>query len=404
MGVTLKDWYGKDQVYDHDTFFVRDENGEIVQFSKGTGSSADVRYVTFMSYDGLTEYGKKAVAVGDDCADPIARGIFSTPTRESDAQYNYTHNGWTTEPNGDADSNALKAVTEDRTVYASFASAVRYYTATFYDGETLLGTEQTNYGGSIDYVPPVKEGYFFDRWEPEPNNITSDIVCYAQYKESIDFATATWAEIASVSEKGEASMHFAVGDEKTFVCNDSATMTAVIVGFNHDDLSDGTGKAGISLMVKELLPNTTAKWWGNTYATTYKASTLRTTLRDTVINYFPEDLRNVIKEVNKLADSKTSAGTPTFESVPSKLWAPSQCEFYDFTQTNYESAIGEKYEGPVYPTTILKNKTGQSFYTRDIVRTGSPTPKYYKNTNGNVAIAYSDAQTTTRNIAVGFCI
>lgn len=37
MGVILKDWYGKDQTYEHNTFFVRDENGEIVQFSRGTG-------------------------------------------------------------------------------------------------------------------------------------------------------------------------------------------------------------------------------------------------------------------------------------------------------------------------------------------------------------------------------
>lgn len=371
-------------------------------------SSADVRYVTFKSYDGLTEYGKKPVAVGDDCADPITRGIFGTPTRESAPQEDYTHNGWASEPNGAADPNWNKAITEDKTVYAAFKSSTRYYTISFYDGDELLNTEQVLHNGSSDYVPPVKDGYFFDTWEPKPVNVTSDISCYAQYKESIDFATATWAEISSVSEKGEATMHFAVGDEKTFAYTDqngnSNTCTAVIVGFDHDDLSDGTGKAGISLMVKELLPNTTVKWWGNTYAIAYKASTLRTTLRDTVINYFPEDLRNVIKEVNKLADSKTSAGTPTIESVACKLWAPSQCEFYDFNQTNYESVIGEKYEGPVYPSTILKNKTGKSFYTRDIIRTGSPAPKYYKNTNGNVAISYSEAQTTLRNIVVGFCI
>lgn len=57
----------------------------------GTGGGfGDVRYVTFMSEDGTMEYGKKAAAVGDDCADPIARGVFVTPTKESDAQYNYT--------------------------------------------------------------------------------------------------------------------------------------------------------------------------------------------------------------------------------------------------------------------------------------------------------------------------
>jgi hypothetical protein len=113
-----------------------------------SGSSSDVRYVTFKSYDGSVEYGKKAVAVGDDCADPIARGIFSTPTRESDAQYNYTHNGWATEPNGTAVSNWNKAVTEDKIVYATFTATVRSYTITYYDddGTTVLKAENLTYG------------------------------------------------------------------------------------------------------------------------------------------------------------------------------------------------------------------------------------------------------------------
>lgn len=185
MGVTLKDWYDKDQVYDHDTFFVRDENGEIVQFSKGTGSSADVRYVTFMSYDGLTEYGKKAVAVGDDCADPIARGIFDTPTRESDVQYNYTHNGWATMANGEADVNALKTVTEDKTVYATYTSALRYYNARFYDGDTLVATVATAYGTkAVAPAIDAKDGYKFEGWNP------SDMTVYGD----TDF-TAIWVEL-----------------------------------------------------------------------------------------------------------------------------------------------------------------------------------------------------------------
>ena len=117
------------------------------------GSSADLRYVTFMSYDGLVEYGKKAVAVGDDCADPIARGIFATPTRESDAQYNYTFYGWAAEPNGGANASWNKAVTEDKTVYANFTAAVRYYTITYYDsdGTTVLKTESLAYGALPSY-------------------------------------------------------------------------------------------------------------------------------------------------------------------------------------------------------------------------------------------------------------
>lgn len=116
----LKDWHGKEKEFTDDKIFVRGEDGELIQFTQGKGASPDVRYVTFMSYDGLTEYGKKAVAVGDDCADPIARGIFATPTRESDAQYDYRFSSWATEPNGEAYSDWNKTITEDKTVYAVF--------------------------------------------------------------------------------------------------------------------------------------------------------------------------------------------------------------------------------------------------------------------------------------------
>ena len=83
-------------------------------------ASSDVRYVTFMSYDGLVEYGKKAVAVGDDCADPIARGVFSTPTKESDSTLDYRFDNWATEPNGEVNADWYKAIMEDKTVYAHF--------------------------------------------------------------------------------------------------------------------------------------------------------------------------------------------------------------------------------------------------------------------------------------------
>ena len=80
----------------------------------GGGSSADVRYVTFMSDDGAEELGKIPVATGYDCPTPKF-----TATKESTPQFHFTHDYWATEPNGATDPNALKAVTEDRVVYAT---------------------------------------------------------------------------------------------------------------------------------------------------------------------------------------------------------------------------------------------------------------------------------------------
>ena len=83
-------------------------------------------------------------------------------------------------------------------MYANFTAAVRYYTVSYFDGDTLLATRQVAYGGTDNYTPPAKDGYFFSAWEPKPENVTDDMSCYAQYKLDIDFATATWPEIADV--------------------------------------------------------------------------------------------------------------------------------------------------------------------------------------------------------------
>jgi hypothetical protein len=109
-----------------------------------------------MSEDGSETYGVKPVAVGDDCANPIARGLFSTPTKASSAQYNYTFAGWATAPNGGLDSNALKAVTEDRSLFANFASVLRTYTIRFWDGDTVLKSITLTYGSTPSITDPEK--------------------------------------------------------------------------------------------------------------------------------------------------------------------------------------------------------------------------------------------------------
>ena len=162
---------------------------EILGITTGGGSSADVRYVTFMSYDGTVEYGKKAVAVGDDCADPIARGVFDTPTRESTVQYNFTHGGWATEPNGGIDDSALLNVTEDRTVYAAYIATLRLYTITFYDddGTTVLYEDQWAYGATPSYTP-TKDGLDFVGWNPELTATTCDASYTVVWKTKPSFA------------------------------------------------------------------------------------------------------------------------------------------------------------------------------------------------------------------------
>ena len=182
----LKDRYGKEKTFDHETIYVKGADGELLPFTLGTGSSAELCYVTFMSYDGSVEYGKKAVALGDNCADPIDRDLFATPERPMTEQYTYTFDGWATVRNGAADANWNKSITRDKTVYAAYKAVTRTYTITYYDQNETFGTvtvlkQETLPYGAVPAYEPEKDGFAFKSWNPEPVAVTGNASYYAQW-------------------------------------------------------------------------------------------------------------------------------------------------------------------------------------------------------------------------------
>lgn len=341
-------------VSDVDTF---KSYADKIRAIRGGGSgSATVYFVTFIGANGAELY-KMPVLAGDDCKDPIAHGDISTPTKESTVQYNYTYSGWSLTDGGEADDNALKAVTEDRTVYAAFTESLVYYTINFYDGDTLLKTEQIAYGGSSNYTYS-KDNYILKGWLPEPTNITGDMDCYAQFEESYTFADASWEYIADISARGLASTVFALGDTKDVEVVDVAgrthTLQFHIVGFNHDDLADGTGKAGISIVSKAAFymhsnhaKGYTSGFWSLEYLNCFiqgvgwEAHAYRTAVQTAFMGGLPEALRSAIKEVTKKYDKH---GDSTIYSCVDTAWIPSATELLG-NNTNYaRNNVGTQYE------------------------------------------------------------
>lgn len=396
------------------------ESHRIGIYQKGSGgSSDDVRYVTFMSHDGLIEYGKKAVAVGDDCADPITRGVFATPTRESDAQYNYTFYGWATTPNGGADADALKAVAEDKTVYANFASTVRKYTITFYDddGTTVLNTLSVAYGSVPSYTP-TKSEFDFAGWNPEPVAVTGDASYVASWTEMISFATSTWEKISELSQSGEAEKYFAIGDTRIIpVTYDGKTYnyTAKIVGFDHDDLrdSDGGGKAGISIMFFTTMAtakqmNTTD--WSSSNKGNWGTSSLRTFVNNTFVTYLPADLRSVLRYVKK---SYRAAGTSTIKQEETRIWIPSMNEVGGTSLASHSlnDKQGTLYEYFTYygygyssDTSTKVVDTGNTVRTQFWLRGGAGEGVTRGTFIDGGTKAYVSNASSTYYLAIGFCI
>lgn len=219
--------------------------------SMGGGSSADVRYVTFVGADGTVLY-KKPVAVGDDCVDVAAKGLISTPTKESTVSQTFTYSGWSLTDGGAASSSALKNVTEDRTVYAAFAANVRSYTVRFINGDTVLQTQQIKYGENAVYTgekpTPDDDSLMFTGWLPNGINITADTDCYAQYITRVGLDALSWAEISAISDEGTGANYFAVGDTKEVALKGTVgtltldtTYYVYIIGFNHNSEFEGNG-------------------------------------------------------------------------------------------------------------------------------------------------------------------
>lgn len=321
-------------VSDTDTF--RSYADKIAAISGG-GGSADLVYVTFMSHDGTKELHKRAVVRGNTCMCPVTGAIpeIDLPTRESTNTTVYSFAGWATTPNGGLDANALKNVTEDRTVYANYIVGTKYYTVRFFDGETWIKTMQVTYGSTANYEPE-KEGYQFEGWQPSNSNITADTDCYAQWSTKITFANATWSQIAEISEAGEAEKYFAIGDTKQ-VAYGNDVFTVAIAGFDHDDLADGTGKAGISIVCKTV-PDYSCAWayshnsnWSFPYAKEHstsvfdKESLAHQALKGELYNALPAELKAVIKPVSKSYETNKT-GTVATATVNDKLWLLSLCE------------------------------------------------------------------------------
>lgn len=147
------------------------------------GSTSGDHIVTFMSEDGSTLLGRKAVMDGDTCGDPVSSGLIETPTKESSVQYDYSFAGWSTTAGGEAENDALSNITGDRTVYAAFVETTRSYTINFYDGDdnTLLTTMTCEYGTTPSYVPEDKDGYTFAGWNTDIVPVTGDADYYAQW-------------------------------------------------------------------------------------------------------------------------------------------------------------------------------------------------------------------------------
>lgn len=138
-------------------------------------------------------------------------------------------------------------------------------------------------------------------------------------------AKNSWAKIAQASQEGVASQIWSVGDDKDIVVGDE-TLTVAIMGFDHDDLADGSGKVGITFGLKNLMADERQMNYKNTNEGGFTSSVMYSWMQNTLLPTLPSDLQAVLKSVNK----KTSAGSrsTTINTNSMKLFLFSEIEIF----------------------------------------------------------------------------
>ena len=360
---------------------------------------------------------------------------YTHPTRASTAQYDYHFDGW----QGDWDT----PITNIRTFRAIYTSTIRKYNVYFYNGDTLLQTVQNvQYGDSAHYTgsTPVKTGvedpseYVFKGWMPSPENITGETKCYPLFKftgylfgklgEGSEYGTVDnpnwtkinqyWGTIKSditsykngAMSEADFKNKYQIGGRMIIPIGTSTVADVEIIGYDHDNLSSGSGKATLTFFCKDL-PNILMSMHSGGPGG-WEGSAMREFTNGELYNTLPSELRSIIVPVLKISDG--GWGSKTLITTTDKCWLGSYDEVSFASSRNNLPGQGEPYDS------IFSDDHSRQKYIVDSTSAGGwwLRSSYYptSTSNNNTMFyrvqmggsSYSEIQTNTYYVAFGFCI
>lgn len=185
------------------------------------------------------------------------------------------------------------------------------------------------------------------------------------------FANNSWETIIAACRSGNVPDSWAVGNSKNMTIG-GAEYQIDIIGKNHDDYADGSGKAPLTLQMHDCYATEYPMNMENTNVGGWNASAMRTEHMPALLALMPTEVQNGIREVNKL----TSAGS-TINTTADKLFLLSEVEI--FGSTTY-SAAGEGTQYDYYKVSSRRVKT----------RSGAATHWWERSPSVIGSSAYSD--------------
>lgn len=211
------------------------------------------------------------------------------------------------------------------------------------------------------------------------------------------FANNTWEQIIAACHNNEVPDTWKVADHKPMTIGGSDYLIDII-GKNHDDYSDGSGKAPLTFQLHDCYKIAKAMYSTASNVKGWTNCSMRVEHLPTILKQMPADVQSGIREVNKI--SASSGRDPTLVTTKDSLFLLSEVEIFGSTSNSY-SGEGTQYNyyGAGHDTVKNFNGSAYEWWERS---PSANSARYYCNVKSTGSSVNSSAN-VTRGVAFGFC-
>lgn len=179
------------------------------------------------------------------------------------------------------------------------------------------------------------------------------------FKPSYDpvFANNTWEQIIAACHNNEVPDTWKVADQKPMTI-DGSDYLIDIIGKNHDDYSDGSGKAPLTFQLHDCYKIAKAMHSTASNAMGWTQCSMRVEHLPIMLKQMPADVQSGIREVNKI--SASSGRSHVLVTTKDSLFLLSEVEVFG-SSINSNSGEGTQYDYYKAGNSTVKNFNGSAY-------------------------------------------
>lgn len=221
------------------------------------------------------------------------------------------------------------------------------------------------------------------------------------------FADNDWSTIIEACQSGAVPDTWAVGDSKPMIINGTEYQIDIL-GKNHDDYYDGSGKAPLTFILHNCYDTRYQMNSSNSSSTkAWKNTRMRNTVLPSILQLMPEEVRSAIKQVSKTTGDG-GENYATYSATAETLFLLSQSEVFRVWGTEsteegqpYLEYFGQGSSAAIAAKKIKKSRTGEA--RKWWTRTAYTGTGYYYCIVSDEGYEQDSGGTATYGVVFAFC-